>query len=202
MKKLHDIQRKLLDLLKINSDEPLTLRELQEILGVSSHSVIHHHLLQLENKGYLRRNPANPKDYKILGDHPDKLITYVNLYGMASCGPNGTLLDGNPIDRIPIASKLLGFPSEEAFLVKAKGDSMQPKIFENDLVIARKFNSNPKDGDIIVCSHNDEVKIKQLRFSEDIPLLISLNSKYPPLPTNQNELVIEGIVKGILSYRP
>ena len=63
MKKLHKTQQAVLDLLKENIEEPLTVRELQELVGASSPSVVHHHIGQLEKKGYLRRNPNNPQDY-------------------------------------------------------------------------------------------------------------------------------------------
>ena len=52
MKKLHENQKRLLDLLKSNIDEPLTMLELMEELGVASTSVVHHHILQLEKKGF------------------------------------------------------------------------------------------------------------------------------------------------------
>ena len=107
MKKLHVAQQKLIKILKNNITDPLTIRELQEELGVSSTSVVHHHIQQLEKKGYLRRNPSNPRDYQILADSPDKKITYINLYGLAHCGPEGRILDDDPIDRIPIASQIL-----------------------------------------------------------------------------------------------
>jgi len=66
MKKLHDTQCKLLDLLVANVADPLTIRELQKELGLSSTSVVFHHLQALENKGFLVRNPQNPKEYIII----------------------------------------------------------------------------------------------------------------------------------------
>ena len=200
MKKLHSTQKKLLKLLKNNIEEPLTIRELQAELDISSPSVVYHHILQLEKKGYLRRNPGNPQDYQILADAPDKKIAFLNLYGMAQCGPNGSLLDGNPIDRIPISSKILGFPSADAFLVRAKGDSMEPKIRNGDLVIVNK-NNKPADGNIVVCVNNEEVLIKKIQqIDNDNIFLTSLNQNYKAILADKNNFKVEGIVKGILSY--
>lgn len=67
--------------------EPLTIREITEILNLSSTSVTYHHLMQLEKKGYIKRNPSNPSDYQILSDE-ERQLTYINLYGLAECGPN------------------------------------------------------------------------------------------------------------------
>ena len=137
MTKIHPKQKALLDLLKKNIDDPMTIRELQDALKMSSSSIVQHHIQQLEKKGYLKRNPFNPKDYQVLSD-PERPIVYLNLYGLAQCGPKGSILDGSPIDRIPIASRLIKFSTDEAFLLEAKGDSMIPKINPGDLVIVQK----------------------------------------------------------------
>jgi len=200
MKKLHPKQEKLLNLLKNNIEEPLTIRELQNKIGASSPSIVHHHVKQLESKGYLRRNPCNPQDYQILADEPDKKIAFLNLYGMAQCGPNGSMLDGNPIDRIPISTKILGFSSADAFLVRAKGDSMEPKIKNGDLVIVNK-NNKPADGNIVVCVNNKEVLIKKIQqMDNDNIFLTSLNQNYKAILADKSNFKVEGIVKGILSY--
>lgn len=197
MKKLHAIQQKLIKILKKNITDPLTIRELQEELAVSSTSVVHHHIQQLEKKGYLRRNPSNPKDYQILADSPDKKITYINLYGLAYCGPKGSILNDDPIDRIPVASQILGFPSSEAFMVKAKGDSMAPKINNGDLVIARK-TKNAENGSTAVCINNGEALIKKIQKGKQI-LLISINPTYDHFVA-ANDFRVEGIVRGVYTY--
>lgn len=198
MKTLHLTQKKLLELLKENITEPLTVRELQAALGISSTSIVHHHLEQLERKGYLRRNPTNPKDYQILTDSPEKTITYINLYGLVQCGPKGSILDGNPIDRIPISSKILGFPSSEAFMVKAKSNSMSPKINDGDLVIA-KITHNANNGTIVVCINNGEALIKKMQKGKEI-ILVSTNQSYEPFVAAK-DFRIEGIVRGVYSYK-
>ncbi len=197
MKKLSTTQEKLLSLLRKTVDNPYTVRELQEELELSSTSLVQHHIVQLEKMGYLYRNPNNPKDYQVLNGEPEKLITYINLFGMAQCGPKGSFLDGDPIDRVPISSRLLKFPSSQAFMVKAKGDSMTPKINNGDLVIAQKSNI-ANTGDIVVCVNNGEVLIKKVLLGKET-ILVSLNQKYEPFLASDN-FKIEGIVKSVLSY--
>jgi repressor LexA len=199
MPALHPVQQKLIKALKRNITDPLTIRELQKEIGASSPSVVHHHIQQLEKKGYLRRNHSNPKDYQILADSPEKKITYINLYGLAQCGPRGSMLDGNPIDRIPIASKILGFPSSEAFMVKAKGNSMSPKIHDGDLVIARK-TKNGESSSTVVCINNGEVLIKKIIRKGRQKILVSINTSYEPFVAAE-DFRIEGLVRGVYSYR-
>jgi repressor LexA len=198
MKKLHENQKRLLDLLKSNIDEPLTMLELMEELGVASTSVVHHHILQLEKKGFLKRNPSNPRDYQLLNE-PEKSIVYINLYGLAQCGVNGEILVGNPQDRIPIASQILKFPTSKAFMVKAKGDSMSPKIEEGDLIIAEQVPT-ATNGDTIVCVNNGETLVKVFQQNDKSIILKSINSsKYDPFLASEDFLIV-GVVRNVLNY--
>jgi repressor LexA len=197
--KLHAIQEKLLKILAKNSDEPLTIREMQEKVGASSTSVVVHHLTQLEKKRFIKKNPYNSKDYQILKQQ-DQEIAYINLYGMATCGPNGSVLDGDPIDKIPISSRLLSFSSSKAFMVKAKGDSMLPKISSGDFVIAQKA-SDADDGEIIVCVNDGKALIKKFKKEGKNKILISLNNEFTPFLASLDDFRIEGVVKGVITNK-
>ncbi|MGE0976261.1 LexA repressor [Bacillus cereus] len=45
---------------------PPTVREIGEPIGVSSPSTVHSHLIHLEEKGYILRDPSKPRAIKIL----------------------------------------------------------------------------------------------------------------------------------------
>lgn len=195
MKKLHPTQHKLIEILRATVDMPLTMAELMEELEVSSTSVVHHHITQLERKNYLKRNPSNPRDYVILQD-PERPITYVNQYGLAQCGPEGSILDGNPIDRIPLASKMLKFPVEKAFLVIAKGNSMEPKISPGDYVVAEK-TLEAKQGEIVVCINDEKAIIKKFLKEEEGIFLESINLNFPKFLVSP-DFRIEGVVRSVI----
>lgn len=197
MSTLHRTQEKLLELLEQNIDDPLTIRELQDQLRLSSPSLVAHHIQQLEKKGYLKRNPSNPQDYHLLKS-PERPVTFLNLYGLAQCGPHGSILEGDVLDRIPIATKLLNFASEDAFLVKAKGNSMEPLIREGDLVIVRR-TQQPTDGKIVVCVNNGEALIKKFHRHNDSVVLESLNRTFHPFIADKQDFRIEGEVKGVIA---
>ncbi len=199
-KRLHPAQTKLIEILSKNSEEPLTVRELQELINASSTSVVVHHMAQLEKKGYLKKNPNNSRDYQIL-KRPDKEIAYLNLYGLATCGPEGSVLDGNPIDRVPISTKFLSFASDKAFLVKAKGDSMLPKISAGDFVIIEKTNK-AENGVTVLCVNDEQVLIKKIKqqSKKDRVILVSLNSEFEPFLAAE-DFRVEGVVRGVISNR-
>ena len=195
---LHKSQQQLLDLLSGAPDEALTIRQLQEQIGASSTSVVVHHLQQLQKKGYLKRNPYNPRDYAVVDGGPEAEVVVLNIYGAARCGPGGSILDGAPVDRMPIASRLLSFPASEAFMMRAKGNSMLPRINEGDLVIARRL-SEPRDGRVYVCVNNEECLIKLVRLVGGKVLLESLNSAEYPIFAAAEDFRVEGEVKQIIS---
>ena len=195
--KLHDKQIALLDLLSKNSDDPLTIRELMDELDLSSPSLVHHHIKQLEKKGYLKRDQQS-SNYQVLAS-PEAPVSFVNLYGLAQCGPNGTLLSGNPSDRIPLSSQLIPFQADQAFLVQANGKSMEPDIQEGDLVICQK-NKNPRNGDIVICALDGEAMIKKFRpvSSEEI-ILESTNTSFNPIIVHaEDRFQVEGVFRGLI----
>ena len=200
MRKLHEKQSQILELLRTNSDNPLSIKDLSKSVDIDSPGVLYHHLRQLEKKGYLKRNPQNSKDYIVL-DTPEKSVVYIAKYGLAQCGPEGLMLDETPEEHIPIASSLFRFPASEAFIVEAEGDSMEPKIYSGDIVIAKRQNV-PESGDIIVCAFNEQVKIKKfMRSNGHISLYSINNQKHDPILVSENDsFVTAGIVKNILSY--
>jgi len=69
----------------------------------------------------------------------------------------------------------------EFFALKIKGDSMSPRIEENDVVIVRK-QSNAENGDIaIILVNGDEATCKKIQYNSNGLTLISLNNSYTPM---------------------
>lgn len=199
MSELHPKQKQILELLKDNSDSPLSIKDLSNAVEIKSPGVLYHHLRQLEKRGHIKRNPQNSKDYVVL-DSPEKSVVYIGKYGAAQCGPNGIMLEETPEEYIPIASSLIRFASNDAFIVEAKGDSMEPKIYSGDIVIAKKQNV-PNNGDVIVCTYRDKVIIKQFKSANGFVSLYSFNHTHDPIPVSADDtLVIAGVVKNVISY--
>lgn len=197
MKKLHPNQQKLLKILKEHQANPLTMEELALQADISSKSVVFYHITQLEKKGYITRSAANAQQYYINNSKED--VVYLPLYGMAKCGPAGTILDGTPARIIPVDPSLVRFPITRGFAMEAKGDSMRELINPKDWLIVEQSNI-PKQRDVIVCSNNGETMVK--RFVKDKRsgkiLLVSDNTRYTPIITDENSLKIAGIVRTII----
>lgn len=196
MKALHPKQIELLEILKANISDPLTMEELADRLNVSAKSVVFHHIKQLEKKGYLKRNPANPRDYIILKD-PERNVVYLKMYGMAKCGPAGTILDGTPTRIIPVDPSMVYFPASKGFMVEAKGDSMQTLIAPHDWLIVEQSNQ-PNNKDVVVCVNDGEVMVKRFTKDGETIILQSINPAYNPIVADRDTFHVEGIVRSII----
>lgn len=70
---------------------------------------------------------------------------------------------------------------DNAFYVRAVGDSMSPHIEEDDLVLIEP-NARVENGDIIFARIDNGPVVKRLHItSENRIMLLSLNTNYPPL---------------------
>lgn len=76
----------------------------------------------------------------------------------------------------------------EYFALQIKGDSMEPKISNGDVVIVRK-QSDAEDGDLVIALINghDAVCKRLKKYTEGIALL-STNASYEPLYFSQKEI--------------
>ena len=193
MKALHPTQARLLEILKANISDPLTMEELAERLNVSAKSVVFHHIKQLEKKGFLKRNP---RDYIVLKD-PERNVIYLNMYGMAKCGPEGTILDGTPTRIVPVDPSMIYFPACKGFMVEAKGDSMQTLIAPHDWLIVEQ-SRQPKNKDVVVCVNNGEVMVKRFTRDGQNVILQSENPDYSPIVADKTSFHVEGIVRSII----
>ncbi len=196
MRALHPKQTELLEILKSNISDPLTMEELADLLNVSGKSVVFHHIKQLEKKGFLKRNPANPRDYIILKD-PERNVIYLKMYGMAKCGPEGTILDGEPTRIVPVDPSMIYFPACKGFMVEAKGDSMENLIAPHDWLIVEQ-NHQPKNKDVVVCVNNGEVMVKRFTQDGENVILQSENPRYNPIVADKTAFRVEGIVRSII----
>lgn len=193
MKKLHPTQKKLLARLTRLKGDGYTIRELQDDLDLSTPSLVFFHLQQLEKKGYIERNPMNPADYRVLPQpEDDSGLMLVNLYGLAHCGPSGTILSGDVEQRMELPQDFLGQRLRNPFLAQAHGDSMEPRIQDGDLVLFERAH-DAATGTVVACSNDGKAFIKRLVKSGKKVMLHSLNKKYEPFAADPDSFHIEGV---------
>lgn len=80
-------------------------------------------------------------------------------------------------------------PSHD-YVVRVNGDSMQPLFEDNQIIFIRKTN-DVRDGQIIVCTLNNETYVKKIMGNR----LVSLNKKYDDIKINEyDDFSVVGVV--------
>lgn len=97
----------------------------------------------------------------------------------------GKVIAGIPIDAV---EEIIGYEeisdtmakTGDFFALQIKGDSMEPRMNEGDVVIVKK-QETVDTGDIaIVLVNGDEATVKKIKILNDGIMLIPFNSKYDP----------------------
>ena len=98
----------------------------------------------------------------------------------------GTVAAGIPISAVEDILDYEEIPQSwenqgEFFGLRIKGDSMQPKMDDGDVVIVRQ-QSDANSGDtVIVLVNGDDATCKRLEKTDNGIMLVSTNPKYPPM---------------------
>lgn len=205
VKPLHRLQVGLLETLRrVPDDEGYSLEQMRVAIGASSKSQVAHHLQQLEKRGLVKRNADNPSHFDVFGEEEtEDEFVFLKLLALASCG-KGIDNDQHVIERIPVRSSFIPTHTKDSFLVRAEGDSMDPRIRNKDIVLVERYieGRHSPNGKVVVCEEKHECKIKKYGKSEAGIFLYSLNpdqETYPPhRVTDPDDFQIHGIVRGVL----
>lgn len=90
------------------------------------------------------------------------------------------------------------FSPKDTFALKVTGDSMKGVgIDKGDLVMVHRQNS-AVNGDIVIAVINQEATMKRFMLMGSSVLLISENPSYEPIQMNQEDIIINGKVIGVM----
>ena len=93
-------------------------------------------------------------------------------------------------EEVPISWKNQG----EFFALRIKGDSMEPKIDDGDVVIVRQ-QSDANSGDTVIALVNgDDATCKRLEKTDNGIMLVSTNAKYPPMFFTKEDIATKPVV--------
>lgn len=115
----------------------------------------------------------------------DKSSKVINVLGRVAAGIPINAIE-EIIDTEEIPEDLARTGSFFGLLIK--GDSMEPRICDGDVVIVKQQN-DAESGDIVIAMVNgDDAVCKRLKKYAGGIALISLNSKYEPMMFNEKEV--------------
>lgn len=126
-------------------------------------------------------------------ENPEPTLRLLPVYLQPASAGTGQWLDDDAQEMTEVDESV---PTKAEFGVRIAGDSMEPR-FVNGQTVWVKATQDANNGDLVLCTLNDQGYCKKLCKDENGIALISLNKKYAPIPVREeDEFRIAGIVVG------
>ena len=200
MQTLTKRQKEILDFLAGFTEEHGYAPSLQEIASrfrLSSASTVHKHLLNLEEKGFIHRQPGRSRAIIVTDSQsasPESTVALPLL---------GRIAAGQPIEAI-LDHETLTVPADmvrgrRAFVLQVKGSSMiDENVQDGDYIVVEQAEA-ANQGDIVVALlDNDGATLKRFYREQDHIRLEPANPEMEPIIVTDQPFKIQGIVIGLL----
>jgi repressor LexA len=196
-----DRQRRILEAIRdsvATRGYPPSMREIGEVVGLTSSSSVKHQLTALQAKGYLRQDPHRPRALEVVlpeeaadaqvadaqasptlprAADNDRVVDVPLVGRIAAGGP--ILADQQVEDVFSLPRQLTG--DGDLFMLNVSGDSMiDAAICDGDWVVVRQQNT-AENGDIVAALLDDEATVKTLRRKDGQVWLMPHNPAYTPI---------------------
>lgn len=208
---MHLVQQKLLNIAKFKNIESLRRVDLVEMVNCEYPSQITHHLNQLIKRGDLVRKDG----LLVPALHTSAGLVLIPIMGEADCGEATKFADGRIVDKLAVSPSVIKQKvTDKLYALIARGDSMNrakvnSKAIEDGdyIIIEKKDNYIPKDGDIVVSIIAGLANIKRLRRDNARQRILLLSESHrqadfaPIIISEQDDFAVEGqvvdVIKGV-----
>lgn len=117
-------------------------------------------------------------------------IRRLPLYDVPVSAGTGNFLDDSPFEIMEVGADA---PIQTSYLLRASGDSMEPKIYDGDTLYIKQ-QSFVEDGEIGIFWYDGQVYVKKFERHGNSAYLVSLNPKYAPIKVNGDPIRCYGKV--------
>lgn len=190
---------------------PPSIREIGDAAGLQSTSSVAYQLKQLEEKGFLRRDPNKPRavdvrhlntddaenkpgrkakdvpDTSARGPEESAAVAYIPVVGRIAAGAPITA-EENIDTYFPMPDEVVG--GGELYMLQVVGDSMQDAgILNGDWVIIRS-QSVAEEGEFVAALlDGSEATVKEFHRDSSGVWLLPHNDAYPPINGDDAEIM-------------
>lgn len=189
-----DILQFIREFQKRNSITP-THREICEHFGFSSYGTVYKHLSLLEKKGLIRRDWNQKRGVELIDESRDApAARQLPFLGYIAAGRPLEVTQSN--ETVSVPEELTG--RGENYVLKVRGESMiDDGIHDGDFVIIN-HRQQASNGEMVVAMVHGEVTLKRFYLERDRVRLQPANATMPPIYAPATEVVIQGIVVGLM----
>ena len=172
-----------------------SLDEISRHFELHSISTIHKHLVNLEDKGFIKRHWNRARAIEVLPVQQKPEARDVPLAGLIAAGEPIEAVRGNELVAVP--EDMIG--RREVYVLKVRGESMvDEQVRDGDYVIVEN-RTDPKNGEMVVALLNGENATLKKFYREKSQ--IRLQPAHPtmkPILVRDDELAIQGVVVGVM----
>ena len=172
-----------------------SLDEISRHFELHSISTIHKHLVNLEDKGLIKRHWNRARAIEVLPTQEKPEARDVPLAGLIAAGEPIEAVRGNELVAVP--EDMIG--RRDVYVLKVRGESMvDEQVRDGDYVIVEN-RTDPKNGEMVVALLNGENATLKKFYREKSQ--IRLQPAHPtmkPIFVQDDELAIQGVVVGVM----
>lgn len=172
-----------------------SLDEISRHFELHSISTIHKHLVNLEDKGFIKRHWNRARAIELVPAQDKPEARDVPLAGLIAAGEPIEAVRGNELVAVP--EDMIG--RRDVYVLKVRGESMvDEQVRDGDYVIVEN-RTDPKNGEMVVALLNGENATLKKFYREKSQ--IRLQPAHPtmkPIFVQDDELAIQGVVVGIM----
>ena len=180
---------------------PPSVREIGEAVGLRSSSTVHRYLAELENDGFIIKDPSKPRAITLVSSSTDTNVIAKDIKTIALVGE---VAAGSPILAVENIEETFAFSSSlikgsDSFMLKVKGDSMiNCGIFDGDYVIVKKQNTANNNDIVVALIDNEETTVKRFFKEKNTIRLQPENDFMEPIYTDNVSIL--GKVVSLFRY--
>ncbi|MBQ9067922.1 MAG: transcriptional repressor LexA [Eggerthellaceae bacterium] len=165
-----------------------SVRDVCDMLGLSSPSTVHVHLKALEDKGYIKRDPLKSRSITLAQSAESTPVQSIaqTEYHIVELPVVGAVAAGTPLLAEENITSTMSLPTEiegdsATFMLSVHGDSMiEAGINDGDYIVVRE-QQTADNGDIVVALIDDGATVKRFYKEADHIRLQPENSSMDPI---------------------
>ena len=184
----------LIDFLAENTYQP-SIREIGKRFRIKSTKTVSDLLQSLAEKGYIERDPSRSRGVRIIGFQSVGGTQPVPYFGKIAAGEPACL----PEHRVGFLTLDRRFvPSEQAFFLRAKGESMIGRgIFDGDYLLVNP-SALPNEGDIVAARLGEDATVKTLTMRDGTTVLRPENPNEAEIVIGpESDFKVLGVISGV-----
>jgi repressor LexA len=205
---LSDRQREMFAFIEAFVEEngyPPTYEEIRVALGISTKSLVHHHMDALEGAGYLARMPNTPRGIRLLRSktlHVPKTFRVPKL-GRIAAGVPISVGDPDPDDYIELTRDIVA-EQDGLYALQVSGNSMIDALVNDGDIVILKHQNEARNGEMVAVwlHEHEETTLKRFYRENGHVRLQPANPTMPAMIVHPSAVQVQGRVVAVIRQSP